>query len=105
MIKNTIKIPHRVKIGGHDYKVRWDEGARSELERNNWRGSSSTATREIKLRQGVYSDQDMSCTFLHEVVHCIDDIYCNTHMAEDDVDAISNGIHQVLEQVGVRFTR
>ena len=103
-MKHEIKVPKRIKIGGIDYKVKADTEARHELSSHSWRGSSSSVKREILIHNSdVYNQQDKSVTFLHELLHSISDVYCANHVAEDDVDGLANGLHQVLEKFGIRF--
>ena len=97
-----IEIHEIIKVAGIDYKVRAGDRINLELQASSRRGSHSALLREIDIRNDL-GGQDTSCTFIHEVFHAINSVYCNGELREDDVDALSSGFHQVLEQLGVRF--
>ena len=43
-------------------------------------------------------------TFIHEVVHAIDNEYCGGVLTEQSVVGIASGVMQVLKQLGIEFT-
>ena len=100
MIK--VKIPKKVQVGGHTYKVKVGGKVNVELRASNWRGSHSAIEREIEIADD-YPEQDISSTFIHECLHSVNVIYCNGELGEGQVEGIGNGIHQILEGIGIRF--
>ena len=99
-----IKIPKRMKIGGFNYKIRTDKRTSGELDADgNW-GRHRPLTREI-LIDATASPQQVSASFIHECLHAIDHIYANGCLGETENTSLSNGLHQILEQMKVRFVR
>ncbi|KKN17554.1 hypothetical protein LCGC14_0964790 [marine sediment metagenome] len=96
-----IKIPRRINIGGFTYKVRTSERVNKELRDCNRRGSHSEFLREIDIAKAAPCEA--SNTFTHEIIHAVDAIYCNAGLTEAQISSLSNGLHQVLEQLKVRF--
>jgi len=44
-----------------------------------------------------YHTQKIERTLFHEVMHAIDDLYLNSNLTEDQIDALSNGIYAFLK--------
>jgi hypothetical protein len=101
---HEIKIPKTIKIGGFDYKIEMTEEARADLDSRNRHGEHASVLRRIRIRPNDLPQQT-SQTFLHEVVHAIDDIYLDYSLEEKEVGQLANGLLQVFEQLGVRFTK
>ena len=99
-----IKLPKEIKIGGLTFESRWDEETKRRLDEIRHTGQASYAAQEIRLHPDT-SPEQFSLNFIHEVLHHIDSVYCNDSIVEKDISGLSNGLHQVLEQLGVRFTK
>ena len=99
-----IKIPKEVKVGGIDYEVKIDSQTDRELADCSLNGSSSELLRRIEV-SSTLNAQCLSETFIHEFCHAVNNIYCDSHILEPDIDGISHGIHQILEELGVRFVK
>lgn len=106
-MRYEIRVPRRIKIGGFDYKINQSIRISKELDSAAMWGRHLGALREIQLASdGNVSPQQYSQTFIHELIHAISSIYCeDRQLAEADVAAVSNGLYQVLEQLGVRFIK
>ena len=97
-----IKIPASIKIGGFDYLVEVSEYHTTELRDNsNW-GEHSERQRRIRFDPTALPQQ-ISQTFIHEIVHAVDAVYQGRKLTEDSTHAMANGLLQVLEQLGIRF--
>lgn len=94
-----MKIPKKVKIGGHIYKV--DEDYKF-IERSDLQGLCDHYQRAIFItpfdtngskreRTGIEE------TFIHELIHCVDEIYNGKKLEEETVKRISEGLYQVLK--------
>ena len=97
-----IKIPKHIKVSGFDYKIRTSQRINAELKAQGLRGSHAEALREIDIHTDA-PPQDLSNTFMHEIIHAINTVYAHCNLTEEHVDNVTNGIHQVLEQLKVRF--
>ena len=97
-----IKIPSQIKIAGHDYTVELVKDMSLQAEGSF--GSHSTLLREIKIDARL-NPQEMSCGFIHEFCHAISAVFRHSHLSEEDISAMSSGIHQVLEQLEIRFVK
>jgi len=103
-MRHEIKIPRKIKVGGHDYRVQMGKEVSADLQDRTYRGTHSDYRRIIKL-DGSLRPQEISSTFIHEVTHAIDVINCNARLSEDDIRGVATGWHQVLEKFGVRFIK
>jgi len=96
-----IKIPESIKIGGHTYLINWEP----MLHRTEGRqGRICFPSQDITLLTELHPDAEME-SFIHEVLHGIDNVYLNDHLSEDDISNMSEGLSQVLIEMGIRFVR
>lgn len=101
--KEEMKIPKRIKIGGHQYEVFFPY---QFTEVSDVIGQS-----DVRLRRILISDKDgngetrpgsdILATLLHEIVHAIDSVYCRYQLGiecnvEDVVESLAQGWMQVL---------
>ena len=93
-----MKIPNKIRIAGHDYKIVWND---KDLSKSNSIGDISNDFKEIRLckhykskRARVQSEIER-CLF-HEILHGIDCHYNNDSLSEKAIDRLSNGLYQVL---------
>lgn len=95
--QNNMKIPKKLKIGGHIYKIlypyKFDD--RSDLF-----GQADHALKRIKIcgiDPNGYRRPDSSIleTFMHEIIHCANDI-THSNLNEQQVSAMSEALFQVL---------
>lgn len=99
-----IKIPRGLKIGGFNYKIRTDKRTLSGLGAEGKWGSHRPASREILIDTSAPSQQ-VSASFIHECLHAIDSVYADYCLSETQNKSLSSGLHQVLEQLKVRFVK
>uniref|UniRef100_A0A6H2A2S1 Phage protein n=1 Tax=viral metagenome TaxID=1070528 RepID=A0A6H2A2S1_9ZZZZ len=99
-----VKLPKQIKIGGFTYKVKLNKLTDAHLKDQMRFGEHIYHIRSL-LIDSTLSDEQTSATFIHEVCHAIDSIYCNSRLSEDDIKGMAGGIHQVLEGLGIRFIR
>ncbi len=103
-MKHEVKIPKRLRVAGHTYKISINTRTDKGLDSEHYRGVHSDLLRTIEIKSNL-SEEETSCTFLHECIHAVDVTYCASHLAEDDIRSLANGLHQILEQLGVRFVK
>ena len=94
-----VQIPETIKIGGFDYSVCYDD---DELTRRREWGHFWPLQRQLSLMKKA-SPQQLNCTFIHELLHAVDDIYLADQLEEGIVFSLANGLHQIFEQLGIRF--
>lgn len=102
--KYQVPIPRKIKIGGFDYSIVVSPAFDKELFADGNKGSMSSRLRRI-IVSSTLPPQDFSETFVHEILHAVDDIYTNSSLTENQVFLLANGLLQVLEQLGVRFVK
>ncbi len=94
-----MNIPETLKVGGHIFKVIRNYKFK---ERTDVDGQSDLDLLEIRLKDKDLSGNELhqerkEQIFLHEVLHCIDDIYNGNELEEKEVKRMSNGLYQVLK--------
>lgn len=99
-----IKLPKKIKVGGYDYSVILSVRGNNEVRSSNRIGETSHYSQKITIETDL-TEQKFSETFIHEVIHSVDVIYSDSSLSESQVSQISNGLFQVLEQLGIRFVK
>jgi len=104
-----MKIPKKLKIGGHVYKITHPYIFTERYDRG---GDCSNITKELRIvgeqdEGEVRSESYISVVFLHEILHAID------HQSglqqfigdggEERIEALSEGLFQVLRDNKLRF--
>lgn len=104
---HQIKIPKKVKVGGFDYRIKMGIEVDKELNSSSSWGKCSNLLRVIAVAScGVdVTAIQLSRSFIHELLHAISFIYNDDEMNEREVKALTAGLHQVLEQLGIRFVK
>lgn len=95
-----IKIPEKLKIGGFDYTITFSLQYQEGEKWGWWRNDPQL----IELSQEA-PEQRRGHTFLHELLHAIDDTYLGNKLEEDDIVGLASGLHQVLEQLDIQFIK
>ena len=99
-----IKVPTTLQIGGFNYSIEMSEEINKELwDNENW-GEHSGRLRRIRLGTDCLPQQ-FSETFFHEVLHAIDTVYQGCQLSHQEISALSNGLLQIFEQLGVRIVK
>jgi len=98
-----IPIPETIKIGGLDYRVRFDAESQKELKYDSRWGCVVHSKQEISFDIDA-SPQRLSEAFIHEMLHLAE------RNSEEDLDEkiigrLGRGLHQIMEQLGIRFVR
>ncbi len=101
-MKHEVVIPKRLKIGGLDIRIDISPKITKELIDKDCYGDSTSQLQRIRLDE-LMTPQRLSGVFIHECVHIISDIYSADKLTEGQVNAVENGLLQVMEQLGVRF--
>lgn len=81
-----MKIPKKIKVGGHIYKVQFVDV--EDIDRNC--GEQNRARNTIRIRKDLPQSQ-IEETFIHEVLHAI-----NGALKEETIDMLAMGIYQIL---------
>ncbi len=87
-----MRIPRTLKVGGHKYKVMLNH---KFTKKENLVGQARHMDLEIRLQKNV-NKKKLEEIFLHEVIHCVDNVWNSQKMNERMVDNISEGLYQVL---------
>ena len=93
-----MKIPDKIKVAGHTYKVIWDD---EKLSNEGFTGLACHNELIIYLCK-IYRGEKLAKsvieeTLLHEILHTVDVNYNNHALNEDTIDRLSEGLHQVLK--------
>ena len=93
-----MKIPDKVKVAGHVYKVEWND---EWLSNEGYIGYAFHNKLLIYLCK-IFRGEKLSKTvieenLLHEIIHTVDTNYNNHSLSEETVDRLSEGLYQVLK--------
>ena len=95
-----MKIPKKLKIGGHDYKILVVDGEDQKKGNSNW-GKTFHHQKEVYIDKSAAQSQREQ-TFFHEIIHCIDKVYngdelVNADRGEATISRLAEGVYQVLK--------
>ena len=84
----NLKIPNKIKVAGHYYKVIWDDKG---LSKRRLIGETINDFKEIRLCKYYRSKRkraksELEETLLHEIIHAVDRRYNNSSLKEKEVD-------------------
>ena len=100
-----MEFPVSLKIGGHEYKVLYPYHFK---EREDIAAQCDKALGEIRINDidlggNKKPESNIMVSFLHEIIHAVDKIYCNCQIdrlggeaSEKIVEGLSEGLYQVL---------
>jgi hypothetical protein len=93
-----MKIPNKIKVAGHQYKIIIDDKG---LSKKGIVGEYSCNSKEIKLCKHFQSKRAMAkseveATLIHEIIHAIDIHYNNHSLSEKETSRLGEGLYQVL---------
>lgn len=99
-----MKIPKQVKVAGYTYKVKYYKilpykDANEEMghcDNNNL--EIRIATHDPGTNQKL-PRQFLEQTFLHELLHAIDNAYNANKLEEEQVVRLSEGLYQVIKEI------
>jgi len=97
-----MKIPKSIKVGGHTYKVSFVE--KLWMREGNIGQVRHNTDQAIELDTALHPEQT-TATFLHETLHAIDKVYNGGALSEDAIDAMAEGLLQVLSDMGITFEK
>ena len=93
-----MKIPDKIKVAGHDYKVFFDD---KYLNKRELFGQCDFVTQKIRLckkfKKQTRAKSDIGRTLIHEILHAVDGHYNNYALSEKAIDRLSNGLYHVLK--------
>ena len=89
----------QVKIGGFVYKIDYPYVFK---ERGDLSGQADHTGLTIRISKGdsgeePYAKEKQSGIILHEILHCIDEVYNNNSLEERQIDCLTNGLYQVFK--------
>jgi len=94
-----MKIPSKVKVGGFIYKVIPNYKFK-EIFDNLAQGDPNSLEIRIKYFDSggeKLNQQKIEEMFLHEIVHCINEVYNSNKIDEDTITRLTMGLYQVLK--------
>lgn len=91
-----MKIPKKLKIGGHIVTVKVVDNVANE-ENTTWAGGWTDSQNLIEIRKAQAQSQK-EVTLLHEILHCI-----NLQLNHDHVEFLSQALYQVIKDNKLYF--
>ena len=95
-----IKIPSRLKIGGHYVSIFYEDKL---MDNHGKYGQSRFAECEIALQDRDMAESSKVQSLLHEILHFIDRAYNNCNMDEATIDAVATGLHAMLVDMEIEI--
>lgn len=93
-----MKIPNKIKVAGHDYKIKWED---KRLSKEELFGQADFVGCKISLCKNYEKQRrnksEVERTLVHEILHVVDRHYNNCHLKEKEVARLSEGLYQVLK--------
>lgn len=89
-----MKIPKKLKIGGHIVTVREVEEV---VDGEKWAGGWTESQNLIEIRKAQAQSQK-EVTLIHEILHCI-----NLQLDHDHVEFLSQALYQVIKDNKLYF--
>lgn len=97
-----IDISKGIQVGGFHFTVDLSEKAHRDLRADDDFGQCDFQNHSISV-DWDNSPEQISKTFLHEVIEAVNHIYCDDKVEHEKLQELSYGLHQVCESLGVRF--
>ena len=92
-----------IQVGGFRYSVEAGSDAARDCRRETRYGSCDNVELVIRI-DSKWGECRTSETIIHEMLEAVVYIYLNGELKHKDLSLIANGLHQVMESLGVRFT-
>jgi len=94
-----MKIPNKIKVAGHWYKIKWDDKG---LAKEYLIGQTNNDFKEIRICRHFKSKRaraksEIEETLMHEILHAVDKNYNDASLSEKEVNRLSQGLYQVLK--------
>lgn len=102
-----IKVPQKLTLLALECVVDTSDKAKEWLRENHYYGFSSCCEgrgRRILVDNSL-EEREFSATFIHEVCEFIRGTVLGGEMSHLKINIIGNCIHQILEQLGIRFVK
>ncbi len=96
-----MKPPKEIKVGGHRYKVVYNDP--SIRYSDNLKGYHDPNYKIIKVDPGLPTESDKTEVLIHEVLHAINYVYLANEITEKELDALGQGVFQVLSDLGLEI--
>lgn len=93
-----IKVRKQYQVGGHTYSVILNKG----LQDSGDYGQVNHRTQEIEINP-LRPESQKAEALGHELLHIINNVYADGRLSEGDVGALSQGLYQVFQQLGVKL--
>lgn len=90
-----MKIPDKVRIGGVDYSIRYEERLISD-DGKALAGQIDYNKGIIRIEPKVQSIQGMCQTLLHEIMHGIEHHF-KMDLTEDEIDNLASGMYMIIK--------
>lgn len=101
-----IPVPNKITLFDIDIMIRTDDKATQELHDSKYYGcfQGGADGREILL-DNTQNDKEFSDTFIHETLESINGIVLDSRLPHNTLTIVGHAIHQILEQLGIRFVK
>ena len=93
-----MRIPKKVKVGGHWYKVHIGYIFKERFDRS---GDTDSDIKEIRIAKETLGvplpKSQVEQVFIHEILHAIDWVYNSDELEEKQIKRLAEGLYQVLK--------
>jgi len=93
-----MKVPKEIKVGSHTYAIRFNQDVTDAGEY----GRVNHRTQLMELAPERPQSQ-RATSLIHELLHIVNNVYNNRRCQEDDIDALAEGLGQILKEQGIEL--
>lgn len=87
-----MRVPGSIQVGGHTY----------EVVKIPFMPDNAAVTHRLQriLVNMESPNSQRTVGLIHEILHVVNEVYCNSRLGEDDIDGLAQGFLQILNQFG-----
>lgn len=100
----TLKLPKQIEVGGYILGIKQDEVTQRILNELCLKGAYDRKYRKIELSPNQ-TPTDFNNTCIHEFIEAVNDVWCNSKIRHSEITNLTNGLHQIFEQLGITFEK
>ncbi len=103
-MKYRVDISRGVKIGAHHYSIKTGKVITERLKEASYYGRCYNTDKQLFV-DGTLIESKFNETVIHEMLHAVNEVYCNSKVSESKIDGLANGLTQAFDSLGITFKK